>query len=145
MTLPAGESLHYVDLAGRGDTVAQPFAIDDRFPIDEDHHMLPQSATIIQNITTESRIFCKNGIERFPNRRPVDVLCWAVNMLFQMWCEANVRHTISVCERGEWCNRPETPIRVVTRRKSARRASKGLPFTTRLLIYTVRSDKLQLI
>jgi hypothetical protein len=35
-------------------------------------------------------------------------------VLFEMWCEADVRHGMSVRERAEWCNRPIVPIRVVT-------------------------------
>ena len=97
--LSAGEGLHHVDLAGRCDAVALPFAIEDRFSIDEDHDMLPKSAAIIQNITAKFHVFGKNSIEHFPDRRPADVMCWTINMLFQMRSEADVRHEVCVRER----------------------------------------------
>jgi hypothetical protein len=63
-----GESLHDVNLTGRGGRITQSVTVLNGLTVDKNHHVLPQAGLVVENLTPQARVFVEHSLDRFTNR-----------------------------------------------------------------------------
>ena len=72
--------------------IAQALAVANHLAIDENHHMLPDSALLVQNVPARSFVFAEVVVKHRAQREPGRLTRGTLDMALNVSRESNCRH-----------------------------------------------------